>query len=195
MVQMRNWPVGIVAGLALLALAFTGGARSVAQEATPVAAPAAIAFPNHIHSGNCQTLDPAPLVTLAPLEVPMSMMGGMAAGTPAAGMGSSTTVPAIAASTRIDLSLADILAGEHAINVHDATDPAIYIACGAIGGTPDEQGNLFIGLLEQNDSGVSGVAWLLDDGSGAGTTVTVFIFNRTITVESMMGGMMATPVA
>jgi hypothetical protein len=195
MIQVRSRPVGIVAALAILALAFAGITRGGAQEATPVAAPAAFSFPNHIHAGTCETLDPQPLVTLAPLEVHLPAMGDAAAATPVATTGASSAVPAIAASTRIDLALADILAADHAINVHDAADPSIYIACGAIGGTPDEQGNLFVGLLEQNDSGASGVAWLLDDGSGAGTTVTVFLFSDEVTIGNMMGGMMATPVA
>jgi hypothetical protein len=38
---------------------------------------------------------------------------------------------------------------------------------------PDERGDLFIGLAEQNDSGYSGTAWLHDNGGS--TTVTVFL--------------------
>jgi hypothetical protein len=91
------------------------------------------------------------------------------------GMGSASAIPAGQSTTVVEIALADILADDHAINVHLSNeDPGTYIACGAIGGVPDDNGNLFIGLAEQNDSGYSGVAWLHDNGDGT-TTVTIFL--------------------
>jgi len=203
--------------VALTALAAVGSpAPGLAQDATPIAGgvPGVVPIPNHIHAGTCDTLSPEPLVPLADARFPTEMAGGAAtpatgglatpvAGTDATpvagagGMGATAAVPVAVGSTQIDLALTDILAAEHAINFHDPaapTDPSRYLACGEIGGTPDEQGNLFVGLKEQNESGWSGVAWLLDDGSGTGTTVTVFLADNDATVGGMMGGMgMATP--
>jgi hypothetical protein len=66
------------------------------------------AHPAHIHDGTCANLDPAPLYPLA------NVQGGM----------SSTTVPA---------PLAELTAGQKAINVHRrASDLQTSVACGDI---------------------------------------------------------------
>jgi len=181
----RGRTVAALAGT--LAFATVGMGLGVgAQEATPVAAE--VGLPNHIYVGTCETLDPAPLIPLADLVFP-SETDSAAAGTPdfatadamatpmddaaMAGM-VGEAIPVAVATTEVDLALEDIIAGGHAINVHESAENIdVYVACGDIVGTPDEQGNLFIGLGEQNDSGLSGVAWLL--GDGAQTTVTVFL--------------------
>jgi len=195
------------AALALTALtAFGAPALVAAQDATPMSGMAMTSMapiPNHIHAGTCDSLTPEPLIPLADAQFAAAAGAAMAAATPMAGMematpmagmmgmGATSAAPVAVATTQIDLALTDILAAEHAINAHDPaapTDPSRYLACGEIGGTPDAQGNLFVGLKELNDSGFSGVAWLLDDGSGAGTTVTVFLTNNGATIGDMMGG-------
>lgn len=204
MAQVRSSLTAGVAAFAMTALVAVGGVR--AQDATPVAGGASAAMPNHIHAGTCDTLGEV-VVPLAPLDYPSSDAGEAATpvavggATPVAGMmgmmGSASSVPVAAATTQVPLGLSDILAADHAINVHDPAaprDPSRYRACGAIGGSPDAQGNLFVGLQESNDSGFSGVAWLLDDGSGAGTTVTVFLADNGMTTGDM-GGMVATPTS
>ena len=190
MVQVHGRLVAGALVVALATLALVGSTGSGAQDATPMAGAAAGSFPNHIHEGTCDNLNPQPLVPLADLQFRTGMMGGMQASpvaspiaspiagmaTPMAGMTMGAgVIPVAVATTQIDMSVSDILAGQHAINLHDSEDIARYIACGAIGGAPDEQGNLFVGLAEQNGSGYHGVAWLLDDGTGQGTTVTVFL--------------------
>jgi hypothetical protein len=67
------------------------------------------------------------------------------------------------------MSLDEIIAGSHAINVHlSAEEMDVYIACGDIGGelVVDDDGrtHLQIGLGELNDSGHTGIAWLGSDG-------------------------------
>lgn len=199
------------AALAITAVMAVGApTATMAQDATPVSAGGTMAMapiPNHIHAGTCDNLTPEPLVPLADAQFPEMGTMGAAAGTPmatpmagASDMGATGAAPVAVATTQIDLALTDILAAEHAINLHDPAAPgdaSRYLACGEIGGTPDAQGNLFVGLKEQNDSGFSGVAWLLDNGSGSGTTVTVFLAANDASVSEMMGGVgmdqMATP--
>lgn len=204
MVQVRNRFVGAAAGLALAGLVATGGSLAAAQEATPVGG-AMAGIPNHIHAGTCATLGEV-VVPLADLTVSgtgdaaASPVASPAAGmaTPMAGMamGAASAAPVAVATTQVELALSDILAAEHSINLHDPADPSNpdrYLACGDIGGAPDVQGNLFVGLQEDNDSGVTGVAWLLDNAAtgGTGTTVTVFA-----NIGAMTGGMSdATPAA
>ena len=194
-------PVKLVAVFVMMAALIVGGTtRALAQEGTPAAGVGAAGFPNHIHEGTCDDLNPQPLVPLADLQFMTD--GAAAVGTPmatpvASVSGGADAVPVAVATTRVELALSDILAADHAINVHDPSDISNYVACGAIGGTPDAQGNLFIGLQEQNGSGYSGVAWLLDDGSGAGTIVTVFLSANDVSGDAAgaMGTPMATPVA
>jgi hypothetical protein len=191
----RSVGIGIGAGVGLLALV-VGTPRGLAQDATPMTemtmGDGGIAHPAHIHAGSCATLDPNPLFPLADVVIPATDMGMedgmMADGTPMAspmadatpmagpmGMGSASAMPAGQSTTVVPTALSDILAAEHAINVHLSYEEAgTYIACGAIGGAADANGNLFIGLAEQNASGYSGVAWLHDNGDGS-TTVTIFL--------------------
>ena len=209
MVQVRSRFIALAAiAVALLVVVSASGTRGLAQDdGTPMASPEAdgqamASIPNHIHSGTCDNLGEV----VAPLSnAEFRNLGGSTDGTPMADMaspmaspmaggmtGAASAIPVAAATTNVDLTLDDILAADHSINFHDPADPSDpdrYLACGDIGGTPDADGNLFVGLAEQNDSGHYGVAWLLDNGTG--TTVTVFL-----AAEGMMGGgMMGTPEA
>lgn len=161
-----------------LTLGIVGAGR--AQDATPMAGmEASPGYPNHLHLGTCDNLDPQPAVTLADLTFAPWVSELTAEATTAegaipdiAGFGGAP-IPVAVATTEVDVPLADIISGGHGLNVHDAADPSIYIACGNVGGVPDDRGDLFIGLAEQNDSGYSGTAWLHDNGGS--TTVTVFL--------------------
>jgi len=151
-----------------------------AQDATPMAGQeASPGYPNHFHLGTCDNLDPEPAVPLADLAFPawVGELTGEATtaegAIPDVASFGGAPIPVAVATTEVDVPLADIIAGGHGLNVHDAADPSIYIACGNVGGVPDERGDLFIGLAEQNDSGYSGTAWLHDNGGS--TTVTVFL--------------------
>jgi len=168
---------GVVAILMSLAFALTlvGGARTLAQDATPVTETAAL--PAHIHEGTCDTLGgvayPLTDVALAPaaddaatpLTQPMMMHA----------------TEVLTSVTTVDVALSDLLAGEYAINVHESADVIEnYVACGEIVGTirlhmrSDAPPGLVIPLRELNDSGYAGVAWLEPTADGQ-TTVTIFL--------------------
>lgn len=203
MATIRSRVATASAALALSALTAVGAPGSAAAQDAVMMAP----IPNHIHQGSCAALTDTIVAPLA--DISFAAQGAMASpeadamATPMAGTDMATPItgadmaspvagmmgsalPVAVATTSVPLPLADILAAPHAINLHDPEapqDPARYLACGDLAGTPDEQGNLFVGLGQQNDSGFSGVAWLLDGGDGASTTVTVFLS------EGALGGM------
>ncbi len=201
MVHVRHRLLAYSAVIALLAFV-VGGFRGYAQDATPGAGDiASVPHPAHIHAGNCETLDPNPLFPLADVSMPTSDMSAMASpmaspvASPMAGgmMGSMACIPAAYSTTTLDIALTDILAAEHAINIHEsAQNIQNYIACGAIVGMMGD--DVFVGLSEVNNSGFSGIAWLHANEDNT-TTVTVFLAQG-LTGGAMGAGMdMATPAA
>ncbi|MCA9864460.1 MAG: hypothetical protein KC432_15610 [Thermomicrobiales bacterium] len=170
---------GALAASALVTVAFS----SLAQDATPVAGTPAAATPVavtqattpeaatvtprpvHIHSGDCSNLGEVimPLTDLAP-----------AVSDPVGQSDLATT--AESSYTNVPMTLADILATPHAINVHLSADQiGTYIACGEIGGAIDPTGAVIIGLREVNNSGYTGIAFLQPGIDGVSTDVSVFI--------------------
>ncbi len=117
--------------------------------------------PVHIHTGTCADLGDvvAPLESLAQPE-------GDATGPTSARQ-------ADRSQTTVDMSLADIIEGGHAINAHESEDNiGNYIACGDIGGVVVD-GTVVIGLDELNDSGYTGIAILKENGDQ--TDVSVYL--------------------
>jgi hypothetical protein len=166
---------------AALAVAMTVGLAGVgfAQDATPTAMgdDAGLAYPTHLHSGDCDNLSAEPVERLADLLLPEWVAGlteGEDAGIVAEDFGNAP-IPVAAATTEVNLALADIVAGKHAINVESPNpdDPEDSVACGNIGGVADEHGDLFVGLGESNSSGHHGIVWLHDNGTS--TTIVVFL--------------------
>lgn len=189
---------GRTLSVAALAAALTVGlvGAGIAQDATPTAMsddPISGAFANHFHLGTCDNLTPEPAVPLADLEFPdwvASMAGETDADDievvlPAPEDFGNAPIPVAVATTEVPVALADILSGGHALNVHNPDDPSIYVACGNIGGIPDERGDLFVGLDPVEDSGFSGVAWLHDNGGS--TTVVVFLSHPSAQTAIDMG--------
>ena len=165
---------------------------SIAQDATPSMMQGTHQHPAHIHTGTCETLGDVvfPLNDLtAPdmMGTPMagmdsSPMAGMDA-KPMAGMGEVVAQ----STTTVEASLEDILAAEHAINVHESAENIDnYIACGDITGAA-YGGHLQIELDELNNSGFQGIAMLMDSGDGT-TRIDVMLMHTE-------GGMMGTPEA
>jgi hypothetical protein len=163
----------LIAAFALMASAL---GSAVAQDATPAADGYFATHPAHIHSGTCDTLGDVvfPLTDVQSTDLAVSTYA-----TPADAPGA-TPPPALAStpvittgqSTTLEVALDDILAAEHAINVHQsAEDIATYIACGDITG-PATDGVVTVELMELDDSGYVGRASLTDNGDGT-TTVTI----------------------
>jgi len=184
--------------VASLAAALTVGlvGAGLAQDATPTMTgdqPVAGAFANHFQLGTCDNLDPQPAIALADLTFPdwvASMTGEADADDievviPEPEDFGNAPIPVAVATTEVPVALADIVSGGHALNVHNPDDPGIYVACGNVGGIPDERGDLFIGLDPVEDSGFSGAAWLHDNGGS--TTVVVFLSHPSAQTAIDMG--------
>lgn len=159
----RLLSIGAAIALLLGSMLTIGMSDVRAHEGTP--------HPAHIHAGGCGD-------TLGEVVFPLNDVGAemMMDGTPMAMevVGAASAIPVDASVTTVEAALADIVAGEHAINVHqDSENMGNYVACGAIGGTMMGS-NLAIGLGALNDSGISGIAWLTDNGDGT-TDVSVFL--------------------
>lgn len=152
-----------------------------------------VAHPAHVHAGACE----------APGDVvfPLSNVSGenLVDGEAMAGdvVGSDSAIPVDLSVTTVQASLADIVAADHSIVVHESEENiGNYVLCGDIGGTMMGDSDLAIGLGELNGSGSSGSALLHDNGDGT-TTVTLFV---TMNEEShdagdMDGHDMGTPAA
>jgi plastocyanin len=165
--QIRRSLIAVVASLALVsALGIGFGMRgATAQEEE------AHSHPAHIHDGTC--------AELGDVVYPLSNVGDemLMDGTPMAGeeMGSADAIEVEASVTNVQTSLADLLGGAYAINIHESQENiGNYIACGDIGGHTMGTSDLAIGLGELNGSEYSGVATLHDNGDGT-TTVSVYL--------------------
>ncbi len=131
-----------------------------------------VPHPSHIHAGVC----PAPGDVVAALS-DVGVVGNDA-------QGAEDHVHVDIGLSTVPLALADILAADHSILVHQsADDMGTYLACGNIGGH-DVDGSFVVGLGAVGDSGYSGIAWLTDNGDGS-TDVQVAISHSGAT--EMMG--------
>ena len=144
---------GLLGGLALLGAA---AIPSLAQEASPPR-------PSHIHTGDCDELGEV-IQPLNSLTVPTGEV-----------LGNSDAVVAEAAFTTIDIPLSDLVATDHALKVHLSKEQIqTYLVCGDIGGALDADGALIVGLKELDDSGYTGIAYLVP-GAGNTTRLSVMI--------------------
>ena len=90
-------------------------------------------------------------------------------------LGNADAVVAEAAFTNIPIALTDLLASDHALKVHlSKAQIQIYLACGDIGGATDADGALIVGLKELDNSGYTGIAYLVPAANGS-TNVSVLI--------------------
>lgn len=170
-------------GAAGLAAGAVGVRTGLAQDSTPTDEEDA-AHPAHIHNGTCDNLGDVafPLNDVAPLEDGATPAVSAVASPAAGDMGEVEAQ----STTKVDVSLDDLLGTEYAINVHESKENiGNYIACGNITGTATD-GKLTIQLDELNGSGYSGQAMLMDNGDGT-TTVTVVLMET--------DGTMATPAS
>jgi hypothetical protein len=177
----------VVAAFALLMgflVGVPGSAATFASQDTDGAWPAG-PFPAHIHSGTCEELGDVvfPLLDLEPFGTQASPMASPSIALASTPMASPVAAEPVGtpeepqevlaqSSTEVAASLDDILAAEHAINVHESpANIQNYVACGDLTGTATD-GRLHIELQELNESFLVGDADLVDNGDGT-TTVTV----------------------
>src|SRR5690554_2827670 len=104
----------------LVAMAGVLASTSAQESGTPAMEMGSAGHPAHIHEGTCDTLGgvvfPLNDVTSGDsAETPMATPSLAMASTPAAGASLHST-------TTVEVALDDILAGEHAINVHQSAE-------------------------------------------------------------------------
>lgn len=176
MLFRKTTPTAFLAAIGLFMGSVAGGS-AVAAESTPdpvIEADAEVAIelrPVHIHAGTCDDLGDVvyPLSDLQsaasvpdPDATPELDLGA----TPDAAAAIGLTGLAAQSATEVDVSLEDLLAEPHAINVHESAENIQnYIACGDITGTPDGD-EIFIDLTELDNSNFVGEAELSDQGDG-----------------------------
>jgi plastocyanin len=150
------------APLALLVAAATAFSISTAAPAAWAQGEGDAPHPAHIHSGTCDNL--------GDIVAPLTDIQENTAGEK---FGAQTAALVKESETDVPMTLSDILAAPHAVNIHESAENIQnYIACGDIGGRVVD-GDLLIGLREINDSGHSGVARLETDDDG--TEVYVYL--------------------
>ena len=144
-----------------------GAGIALAQDEEP-----AVGFPNHIHAGTCDDLDPNPL---APLTDVVEWVNDTDDETENAPQGVLTAPLVFRGETDVEISLEDILAESHSVNVHESAENIQnYIACGEIGGVvveDDGSDTLVVALRPLNDSGYFGLAFLTADGDNTNVKV------------------------
>lgn len=163
---------GFLSAFVIIGIMGTLGSVSAQDSgATPAADGAVEGHPAHIHSGTCDNLGDVvyPLNNIVTLDE--ASPGAEAVASPSLAV-VSTPVIAAGQATTVEASLEDLLAAEHAINVHLSPENIdVYIACGNITGTVTD-GVLLVDLEELNASGYMGQARLMDNGDG---TTTVYM--------------------
>ena len=161
-------PVGIL--LVVIGLLIGTGVATTAQEASPDGT-VQIDHPAYLQAGTCeQPGDP----NAALAETSTGQDDRPRTDLDAAPATTGPQIPAAVSVTEVDRSLDDLLNVETIVRVVESEQaPETTIACGAIGGEPDEDGNLYLALTGAEASNVAGVVWLQEDGDA--TTVTLFL--------------------
>ncbi len=158
---MRKTAIGAAALLAL-ALAPTSALAQDEMSDDEMMMGTMVPHPSHIHAGDCSVAGDV----IAPLS-DVGVVGNDA-------QGAESHIHVDIGLSTVELALADILAADHSIMVHESADEmGTILVCGAIGGH-DVDGSFLVGLGPVGASGYSGIAWLTDNGDGTtGVEVTI----------------------
>lgn len=145
--MMRDRRLTALMLLALLSAGWFGGRWALATSAAPAGQPAPVQAA--IHPGTCAAPEPEPAHILEAFDR-------------ASGPGEADGP--LSSFSEVPVRLDGLLASPHAVLVTLGGDLAATLACGEI---EDVSGGviLAIELVEQNDSGVSGLGLILDDGT------------------------------
>lgn len=157
---MRKTVIG--GGIALaMALAPAGALAQDDMSEDDMMMGAMVPHPSHIHTGDCSSIG----------DIIEGLSDVAVVGNDAQGAASAVRVDI--GLTSIGTALADLLAADHSIVVHQSAEDLTPIVCGAVGGH-DVDGSFLVGLGAFGDSGYSGLAWLTDNGDGTtGVSVTI----------------------
>lgn len=153
-----------------LVLAMVVGGGIVAAGQAGDASTAAGGRPGYLQRGTCEQPGD-PVAALA-----MSASGPTTATSPRSTPTATGGAPISAAVsvTELDMTLDDLLDSGLIVRVAESeAEPDRDIACGAIGGQPDDDGNVYLALAQRDDSGITGIVWLQSDDDA--TTVTFFL--------------------
>ena len=132
-------------------------------------------LPARIYAGTCGQLGTEAAFQLIDVGAP-GAQGTATPETPTP-VGAAAAVPARTSTTIIDATLGDLTASDYAIEVRlDEADPESAVVCGNIGGVlggaaPGTE--LALGLVQQNGSNYTGIAWLQDEDEQ--TVVNLFL--------------------
>ena len=161
-------PVGIL--LVVIGLLIGTGFATTAQESSPDGT-VRIDHPAYLQAGTCEQPGD-PIAALA--ETSTGQDDRPRTDLDAAPVTTGRQIPAAVSVTEIDRTLDDLLGETVIVRVVESEQaPESTIACGAVGGEPDADGNLYLALTGAEDSNVAGVVWLQEDGDA--TTVTLFL--------------------
>jgi len=162
--RASRWITIVVGAAAMIGLITVGGPAAVAQDATPQAEQGQLPRPAHIHVNDC--------ANIGDIAAPLNDLTAPTGQT----VGIRRAFEAESSFTNVPMTLDQILASDHSLNVHMSADQMnVYIACGDLGGVLTPEGALIVGLAEQNSSGYTGIAYLSPGADGASTDVSVFI--------------------
>lgn len=131
----------------------------------PLPVPLALELPSALSAGTCADVETA---ESAEELNDLTIVEGDAVGAPDA-------LVAASGYTNVPMTVDDLLADDYSVVVFAGDDPETVIACGAIGGVPDQDGALSVGLTQVDDSGAAGVVYLAPADDGSETGVSVFL--------------------
>lgn len=153
---MRNIACWVITIVLLTAAASMDRVAAQGQDATYSAA---------IYVGDCEgDFDEV----RAPLTDPIQGNGDA--------VGQTTETITATSFTTVPVAFDQLLDADHAIGIQRSGDDSAR-ACGELGGVPTEQGDLLVGLRQQEDSGLTGVAYLTPSTVAQGQTdISVLIF-------------------
>jgi plastocyanin len=127
--------------------------------------------PAHVYHGTCAQLDKVayPLSDIGPGAATKDGAAIATTGTLGASSGEAVSI----SETTIDVTIAELIASPHAINIHkSAREISTFIGCGDISGQM-WNGSLIVGLQQLNRSGDVGIAVLTEVSEQ--TTVTLYM--------------------
>ena len=139
-----------------------------------------VQHPVTINTGTC--------AALGDVVIPLGDAGDQLPidGQPSAGgsTGAAGAVPVDGSITRVQMTMADLLAGPYALVVHASADEMETVAaCGNIGGRMIGMVEFPVGIAQVDEAGTNGVGILRDNGDGT-TQVAIYVIKHDVGAHS-----------